>query len=658
METNNLGKNISTILQNKYVVPLYQRNFAWEDEEISQLLQDIYESFKKAPYGNYYIGSLVVIKRKNGNYEVIDGQQRLTAITLISKVLDSGIKDPKLFYDSRPEVEAFFNSFYQTGQTNDVTFDYKVSHLINAIDYINNAKLNSEENIDIKIKSLGVDFDNFKSYFLNNVVLVFVELPTETDVASYFEIMNNRGQQLQKQEILKAKLLDKIKKPDGSHDTEKQKVYSNIWDACSQMNIHIQKLFESAERKVLFDENYDALPNKTEIEKLLPQTVNSEDTQPPKQQQTTNFSIDSILSKALQFTNKNNNQNNEDIEEDESDDKSIIDFPNFLMHIMKLKYTSYQENNQKKEIQLNERFLLDTYDKIENQVNVEDFIADLLYYRTIFDKYVVKATTDENTEDKYEWTLKQAYKSEYTDKDGKKKTSLKYKNTFGDQELQNRIIKCLSMLQVTFRTRIYKNWLQEVLKWFTPSIETDVLKIDYRKKLDDLVLSYYADKDRNFKNEIDNVTVSYAKGTDTPHFLFNFIDYLYWIANKTKYNESKQENEKIANLDNVIDFNFNYRNSVEHHLPQSFEGQTYAKILIDNLGNLCLVSKSANSRMNNESPKGKADKNGKYYKDKLTPKRKIMYDMTNTKNEWGQTEIDEHYKDVVKLLKRRTDILK
>ncbi|MBQ3832669.1 MAG: DUF262 domain-containing protein, partial [Bacteroidales bacterium] len=107
MTTKNLGKCIKEIFDGqKYIVPLYQRNFAWRKEEIERLLQDIYEAFKKDRYCNYYIGSLVVLKRANGDYEVIDGQQRLTTLSLITKIL--GINnEPRLFYDSRPEVEDF-----------------------------------------------------------------------------------------------------------------------------------------------------------------------------------------------------------------------------------------------------------------------------------------------------------------------------------------------------------------------------------------------------------------------------------------------------------------------------------------------------------------------------------------------------------------------
>ena len=112
METIKLEKSIKEIFENgKYIVPLYQRNYAWRKNEIEQLLQDVYESFKKNRNGNYFIGSLVVLKRQNGDYEVIDGQQRLTTLSLITRMLEIS-KVSCLFYDSRPEVEAFFREYY------------------------------------------------------------------------------------------------------------------------------------------------------------------------------------------------------------------------------------------------------------------------------------------------------------------------------------------------------------------------------------------------------------------------------------------------------------------------------------------------------------------------------------------------------------------
>lgn len=108
METKNLEKSIRDIFdnQNKYIIPLYQRSFSWRREQIEQLLQDVFSAFKQNPLGNYYIGSLVVLKRSNGDFEVIDGQQRLTVLSLITKIIGIN-KEPRLFYDSRPEVEEF-----------------------------------------------------------------------------------------------------------------------------------------------------------------------------------------------------------------------------------------------------------------------------------------------------------------------------------------------------------------------------------------------------------------------------------------------------------------------------------------------------------------------------------------------------------------------
>ena len=83
-----LNKTISQLWNDDYVVPLYQRNFAWQEPQIQQLIQDIYDHCHDNDT-HYYIGSLVVIQRADGIYEVIDGQQRLTTLHLLCKKLGS-----------------------------------------------------------------------------------------------------------------------------------------------------------------------------------------------------------------------------------------------------------------------------------------------------------------------------------------------------------------------------------------------------------------------------------------------------------------------------------------------------------------------------------------------------------------------------------------
>lgn len=605
MPGKELHTDIKNLLLKDYVVPLYQRNYAWGEEEIYQLLQDIYESFKKSDgNGQYFIGSLVVLKRRDGSFEVIDGQQRLTTISLIAKILNpENYNIPKLHFDSRPEVEAFLQSFYSTGEVIDTTNSHLVSHFKKAVEHINTVDLEVKEEKRLIISDLITRDQSFGDYFFNNVIIVKVEIPNDTDVAHYFEVMNNRGEQLEKHEILKARLLDEIR-----DDKSSSLMFSKIWDACSQMDTPIQKLFSSDKRKSLFGKDYDTFhwSFKEDEEK---EDINKNE-----------LTIKEILA------GESINLKEEKIEnETDFNYSSILDFPNFLMHVLKLNENQYQI-----EVPLNGDELLETFEKADN-IDPMTFIKDLLFYRVVFDRFIVKTFYDENEEDDYKWVLIKPERYFYKKKN---ENRLIFKNSFTNQ---SRIIKCLSMLQVTFRTKKYKTWVQTILSWFESDETLNISEEEYIKKLNDLALKRYNRSE--YAQTIDD-NKPYAEGTKTPHYLFNFLDYLFWLERPNDFN-----------------FEFKYRNSVEHHLPQSFK-KVENENLIDNFGNLCLVSKGGNSRMNNESPIGKAtNKSGKFYKESLPPKQRIMYDSTNENNDWSAEEISKHYKGTVDILRNREKLL-
>ena len=80
----------------EYIIPLYQRAYAWEDKQLTQLVEDINDVEEDA---NYHIGSLIVSKQ-SGRYEVVDGQQRLTSLYLLLNCL--GVKvNPTLTFACR-----------------------------------------------------------------------------------------------------------------------------------------------------------------------------------------------------------------------------------------------------------------------------------------------------------------------------------------------------------------------------------------------------------------------------------------------------------------------------------------------------------------------------------------------------------------------------
>lgn len=606
METNKLNKTINEIFEDSYVIPLYQRNFAWGEEQIQQLIQDIYDASQQGDL-KYYIGTLVVLKRHNGVYEVIDGQQRLTVLSLLIRIL--GLKtDLKLSYDSRPEVEKFLREFYKD-------LDYKsceaqTYNLSNAVKCIKNSKV-------LKSDGESVEFDDIRKdlvdYLLNKVILFRVEIPEDTDVASYFEIMNNRGEQLQKHEIFKAKLMAKL-------EPKFHNEFNLIWTACSNMKNHIQTCFGIEQRRKYFGENYDNFCfNGFAIEENENNKVETN---------TEGYSIADILS-------GNSTCSVAKYGEKETTDKynSIIDFPNFLMHVLKL---YMQEENLDEEISLDEKFLLKT--NIE-KIDPSKFIGLLFRCRVLFDRYIIK-TIDLDSQDDFRWTLRKLEKTDYSEK-----ISYREFETFGQEKDQDMIIKAQSMLQVTFRQRIYKNWLYDTLKFLYKKDSIDIKSCELLTHLNGWMKNYYGSLKKN---------KFLCLGTKTPHFVLNFIDYLYW--NKAK------SNQKQINQVKINDFSFKYWNSVEHHLSvnkATIKNNGVLPNWVDQIGNLFLISKNVNSRLSDRDVKEKVESSkGANMGPNMGPNRQIIYHKTENNNyNWGKEEIKKHTKAVFYLLKDIDNIL-
>ena len=460
----------------------------------------------------------------------------------------------------------------------------------------------------------------FKEYLNNNVIIVRTILPSDTDVAAYFEIMNNRGEQLQEHEIIKALMMKEL-------DSNQRMVFSSIWDACSQMSIPLQRTLREYRLNgqfPLFGTNYDSL-NTSYIFEYKNDTSECR-----------TLSIDEIL---LSSDSKTDNVNNDN--DTETKYEPIIDFPNFLMHIFK------QIN---REIQLNSNNLLDSYDRIKSSISSVEFLERMLKTRCLFDRYVIKSQGEGEEDENIKWKMLKPYLFTY-----KKENSLRFKNTFSggyneaeenepENDIQKRIVMQQSMLQVTFRNKKYKNWLFDLLTWLYDYNVDNVDPCSLSAYLDKWILDYYDNLENKTIQTEDTEWKFEALGTYTPHFVFNIIDYLYWVAKRTG-------RANVRYNDEIDDFYFRYYNSIEHHLPQSYEDT--GNVNIDNIGNLCLISRRKNSSLNDKAPLEKAK-----LEPGLQPKRKIMYRITHDSNGiWGKKQIMEHCQDIKSLLESRKLIL-
>lgn len=202
-----------------YKIPIYQRNYAWEREEIYALIKDVYDSLEKSVY---YIGTLVTYKRDENIYEVIDGQQRLTTIYIILKALGVESFSNTLTYSARKVSAATIEKMPMFGEENDMG-------ILNGFHY-------AKEALNEIVGDKNADIDFFKSFFLHKVHLIHYRVPKDVDLNHYFEVMNSRGEQLEKHEIVKAKLCEQL-----IGDDDAMEKFSRIWEACSDMSFYIQQ---------------------------------------------------------------------------------------------------------------------------------------------------------------------------------------------------------------------------------------------------------------------------------------------------------------------------------------------------------------------------------------------------------------------------------
>jgi len=251
---------LKDLFDKNFIIPIYQRNYDWDFTLVKQLIDDIIDFCKNNRNNNYSLGVMQVYNRSkdtnNCLYEVVDGQQRLTTLYLLfcalrdyeKKCNEKQCSEWAKFLEHSPQFECR-NKVKATLEAlkNGVSYEHSLSD--------NKIKFTYRCITQYLEKRLKNNFSNFKYYLLNKTYMFISILPDDTDLNHYFEIMNNRGEQLEMHEILKARLLEKIK-----DDDKLSCLFSMIWDSCSDMDGYILK-------RIKIDIN-DCQLNKLNIDEL------------------------------------------------------------------------------------------------------------------------------------------------------------------------------------------------------------------------------------------------------------------------------------------------------------------------------------------------------------------------------------------------------
>lgn len=613
----------------KYSIPLYQRAYAWEEKQILQLIDDINDVKNSA---NYHIGTLIVSKKDN-KFEIIDGQQRLTSLFLLLNCLEINTENTLVF---------------ECRDKSNYTLENIKKVVEGKIDELDEDKLEGsivKNTIFIKQQIEKEKFKKNKNIFiekLKKVILYRVEVPEKTDLNRYFEIMNTRGEQLEQQDILKANLMEYLNEQDRA-------IFATIWDACSDMSGYLQMNFKVKDREQIFGSEWDKMPP-NDWKKYKNLYINNNEIGENAK------SIDEIIKLEL---------NAEKVNAVEDEDKyvkfnSIVEFPYFLLHVLKvfIRLNSIENIEQNKKIiddVLDDKKLLDSFknviskgiiknEKINKEKFTKEFLICLIKSRFLFDKYIIKRkflTEDENGE----WSLQELHVS---GQQSKKKPY--YKNTCfikdgewkktNDFRTKNNIM-IQSALRVSYISPKIMHWITDLMYWLLENNSENINKEKMciygeviEKNAIEAVKNNFFDK---CKNDI------YNMGVDTPHIVFNYLDYLLWKSNPNEYK----------------DFAFEFRNSVEHWYPQNPSEGTFQKWEdgVDNFGNLCIIQRNINSKFSNMDPKAKKTTFEEMI-NKGSLKLRKMSELTNENEEtpahiyWRDICCKKHEKEMIQILKK------
>lgn len=661
------------------------------------------------------------LSSKRTVFEVIDGQQRFTTLSLLIiylrnyfKIIGSEYdmlwyKDQNIEFESRPKstqtLELLLNDNLQTYE-----------HLHEA--KLNPAIINGYKSISEVIKSKFVTPNNdnqqptttlqeFCDYLFQYVQIARVPVPDETDLNHYFEVMNNRGEQLEKHEIIKARLLSVIEKADENEialaDKQPAKaLIHNVWESCANMNKYVQYGFNPTLRFKLFSDSLTLLHPKDfdELLNIYKEYDYPNNSQPDSDQYSgCNNDAQNNKTKPLpslydilddNFDSPPNPSNTADKEEDDGNSEtyySLVNFSSFLLHALRIMVNL--QSSYKQDIALDDKQLLTQFEtfilkpsSLENahisdtdlsietnaQITplsqVKTFIYALLKSKFIFDHFIIKRNTQDS---KGQWTLNKLIKNE------DKKNSY-YKNSFETDN--DKLVMLQSAFHVSTPTTNYKHWLNAVLYYACTHYQYDEIGLNsvaYLEHLEEIARAFmlrryltdepddyhqiiYQTSDFNKLSvehtddrlSLDNLRIQIKQylryGNIRNIFVFNYLDYLLWLNG------------------NYPKFTFTARSSVEHFYPQNkrndsifLEDREAKSSLLHSFGNLCLISHSLNSRVSNDMPDVKVkyfSQNGDIQSGQIDSLKLLkMIDCIQGKPDaWDQKMIAQHETEMLNIM--------
>jgi len=608
-------------------IPIYQRLYVWKEDQIKTLLEDIETAFSDGKE-LFYLGGVLVVENEsleNGKvYDLIDGQQRFTTLWMLAIVFGGAMKPfveriendknrHRVTFAIRDDIYMFFKEYINGNQ-----FKGATSNIVNALSLIHKYK----EQFDREKPQKSLEVSKF---IYDNVKLIFTEVPKQTDLNKLFEIINNRGIQLQHHEILKAQLLNKI----PSEDRVK---YSHMWDACSYMESYIEKNIRDI-AKIRIQDMFDNNSSKSGNEELgnPKEILNAILTK--QDDSFKSLSLSFILNSDETYESKAGSE----MEEYEADDiRSIITFPMLLQHTLRIFLVHKKENDIRKILdkELLNIFSESFFTENRKQDDIKEFIELLWKIRYLFDKHIIKWVRQEDSEthlicklEKYESRNKfYLRRRQPTSNEGE---ALLQSMLYHSQQITTHywLTPYLNYL-LEQRGQNGYNYLKNIDNYLFCSVEQEVLAVRTRKFLEN----------KEYKSELGTAILNESLGTGFPHYWFYKLEYILW------------KNFSLTSGDRWKNFKMTAKNSVEHISPQNqkdTDANTVSTEMLNNFGNLSLVSRSINSEYSNLPFN---EKRQRFINNNSVKLDSLKMDLIYKNDCWSDEKAKEHQNEMIKLI--------
>ena len=227
-----------------FEIPAYQRPYSWEIEHVSVLLEDLRNAMEQDSTAPYFMGSIVLIKEENSpESEVIDGQQRLTTLTMLLCVLRDLASDNT----KKSEIDQFIveagnsltgtqNRFRINLRERDKSFFQNNVQSMEALEKflaMDKARFSDSqqrifENVGFLYKKLSeyseTERNSLARYLVQQCYLIVVATPDNASAHRIFSVLNDRGLNLSPTDILKSDIIGAMASPEEEH------TYNGKWE--------------------------------------------------------------------------------------------------------------------------------------------------------------------------------------------------------------------------------------------------------------------------------------------------------------------------------------------------------------------------------------------------------------------------------------------